>query len=100
MAGVGERMVEDRRLDLGRDPVRVRPLRAGQPVEQALGAKGLEVAADLVELLARVAHHLAGPADVLQLLGQFQQRQLAPCYLVLRGHVLLLMVGMVSANSS
>ena len=27
---------------------------------------------------------------VIQLLGQLQQRELAPCYFVLRGHVLLL----------
>lgn len=86
MAGMGEGVIEDRGLDLGRDPVRVRTLGAGQPVDQPLGAIGLEVAADLVELLARVAHHLAGAGNVGQLARQFEQRELATCYLVLAGH--------------
>ena len=47
-----KRMIEDRGFDLGRDPVGMRPLRPGQPVDQPVGAVGLEVAADLVELLA------------------------------------------------
>ena len=70
-------MVRHRRLDLGRDPVGVRPARAGQAADQPLGAVGLEVAADLVELLARVTHDHAGLGDVVQLLGQLQHRQLA-----------------------
>jgi hypothetical protein len=36
-----------------------------------LGAVGLEVATVLVELLARIAHHLASAADVAELLRQF-----------------------------
>lgn len=42
----------------------MRPLGAGQAVDQPFGAVGLEVASDLVELLARIAHHLAGAADI------------------------------------
>jgi hypothetical protein len=41
-------MIEHRLLDLG-GPVRMRPLGVGQAVD--VGAIGLEVAADLVELL-------------------------------------------------
>ncbi len=89
VAGMGERVVEHRRLDLGRHPVGVRAARAGQAVDQPVGAIGLEVAPDLVELLAAVAHHLAGPADVAEFLGEFEQAQLAPCYLLFRGHVAL-----------
>lgn len=51
MAGMGKGVVEHRLLDLRWDPVRVRPARAGQPVDKPVGAVGLEVAADLVELL-------------------------------------------------
>jgi len=89
VAGVGERMVEDRRLDLGRHPVGVRPAGAGQPIDQPLGPLGLEVPADLVELLPAVAHHPAGLADVAEVGGKLQQAQLAPCYLLVRGHVVL-----------
>ena len=81
-------MLQDGRLDLCRHPVRVRSARTGQSVDQPLGAVGLEVTTDLVKLLARVPHYLAGAAHVVQLLGELQQRQLASCYLVLRGHVL------------
>ena len=87
MAGMGERVVEDRLLDLGRHPVGVRAAGAGQPVEQPLGAVGLEVPADLVELLARIAHHPAGFADVAELGRELEQAALAPCYLLFRGHV-------------
>lgn len=75
VAGMFERMVEDRLLDLGRHPVRVRALGAGQPVEQPVGAIGLEVAADLIELLARIAHQLAGVGDVAEVGGELQQRR-------------------------
>jgi hypothetical protein len=39
-------------------------------VEQAFGAVGLEVAADLLELLAAVAHHPTGLGNVAQVGGQ------------------------------
>jgi hypothetical protein len=87
VAGMGQRMIEDRLLDLGADPVRVRGAGADQAVEQPVGAIGLEVPADLVELLARIAHHPAGLADVAELGGELEQAALAPCYLLFRGHV-------------
>lgn len=51
------------------DPVGVWVARAGDPVEQAVGAVGLEVTADLIELLATVADDAAGLADVAKLAG-------------------------------
>ena len=86
VAGMHQGVVEHGLLDLGRHPVGVRSLGAGQAVDQPLGAIGLEVASDLVELLARIAHHLAGAADIGEVGGEFQQRELAACYLVLGGH--------------
>ena len=87
VAGIGQCVIEHGLLDFGGDAIGVRPLRAGQTVDEAVGPIGLEVAPDLVELLAGVAHHLAGAADVGELRGEFEQRELAACYLVLRGHV-------------
>jgi hypothetical protein len=86
MAGMNQRMVEYGLLDLGGDPVGVRSPRAGKAVDQPLGAISLEVASDLVKLLAGIAHHLAVAADVGEVCSQFQQRELAACYLVLGGH--------------
>jgi hypothetical protein len=40
VAGMRQRMIEDRLLDLGRDPVGMGPLGAGQPVDQPLGPVG------------------------------------------------------------
>lgn len=62
---------------------------AGDPVEQAVGTVSLEVAPDLVELLAAVADDAAGLADIAELVGKLEQSELAPCYLLLRGHVVL-----------
>ena len=89
VAGMFQGVVQDGLLDLGRYPVGMRPSGAGHTVDQTVGAVSLEVATDLVELLSAVAHHLAGPGDVAEVGGQFQQRQFAPCYLLLRGHVAL-----------
>ncbi len=63
-------MLEHGLLDLGRYPVGMRAPGAGQPVDQPLGAIGLEVAPDLVKLLAGIAHQLAGPADI----GKFRRK--------------------------
>jgi len=90
VAGMGQAVLEDRLLDLGGHPVGVGRAGARHAVEQPVGAVGLEVAADLVELLAGIAHHLAGLADVPQVAREFEQAQLAPCYLLVRGHVVLL----------
>ena len=86
VAGMDECVVEHGLLDLGRDPVGMRSAWSGQPVDQPFGTIGLEVAADLVELLAGVTHQLAGAADIGEVGGQLQQRELATCYLVLGGH--------------
>ena len=59
MAGVGERMVEYCLLDLCGDAIGMRAFRPRQAVDEALGPVGLEIAPDLLELLAGVAHHLA-----------------------------------------
>lgn len=69
-----------------RRPGGVRSPRAGKAVDQPLGAVGLEIAAYLVKLLPGIAHHLAGAADIGEVCGQLQQRELAACYLVLGGH--------------
>ena len=89
VAGVGEGMIEDRRLDLCRHPVGVRPLDAGQTVEQPIGPVGLKVAPDLIEWLPTVAHHPARLADVAEIAGELQPAQLAPCYLLVCGYVVL-----------
>ena len=45
-------------------------------VQESLGANGLEVPADLVELLARIPHDLAGFGDVVEVGSEFQEREL------------------------
>ena len=89
VAGVGEGMIEDRRLDLGRHSVRVRSPSTGQAVEQSIGAVGLKVAPDLIELLSAVADHPTRLADVAEIAGQLQQAQLTTRYLLVCGHVVL-----------
>jgi hypothetical protein len=59
------------------------------PPDQAVRAVSLEVAPDLVELLTGIAHHFAGFGHIGKFGSKFQQRQLAPCYLLDRGHVAL-----------
>lgn len=80
-------MVEDRLLDFCGHTVGVRPARAGQAVDDGLAAAGLEVAANFVELLARVAHQHVGLRNVVEIVRKFEQRQLAACYLLMCGHV-------------
>ena len=70
MGWSGERVIEDGLLNLGSDPVGMSPFTAGEFVEQALGAIGLVVTANLVELLTAVADELAGFADVIELFGE------------------------------
>jgi hypothetical protein len=60
VAGMGKGVVEDRGLDFGRNAVRVRPLGAGQPIDQAIRPIGLEVPPDFIELLPGIADQLAG----------------------------------------
>ncbi len=70
MGWSGEGVIEDGLLNLGSDPVGMRPFAAGEFVEQALSPIGLVVTANLVELLAAVADELAGFADVIELFGE------------------------------
>ena len=86
MARMGEGVIEDRGRDLGRHTVMGGFLRAGRPVDQAIRPIGLEVPPDLVQMLPGIAHHFAGAAHIRQFAGEFEQRQLASCYLVFRGH--------------
>src|SRR5262249_31797778 len=44
---------------------------------------------DLIELLPAVADHPACLADVAEIAGKLQQAQLAACYLLVCGHVVL-----------
>jgi hypothetical protein len=66
MRGMSQAVIEDRLLDVVGHSVGMRWPSAGDPVEQAFGAVGLEVAADLLGVLAAVAHHPTGLADVAQ----------------------------------
>jgi len=80
VAGMGECMVENRFFDILGHPIRMGHAGAGDLVEQSVGAVCLEVPPDLVKLLAAVAHHPAGLADVAEVGGEFEQAELAPCY--------------------
>ncbi len=70
MGWSGEGVIEDGLFNLGSDPIGMSPFTAGEFVEQALGAIGLVVTANLIELLAAVADELAGFADVIELFGE------------------------------
>lgn len=89
VAGMCQGVLQDRLLDRFGHAVGVRVARPGQPIDQPVRAVGLEVAADLVELLAAVADHLAGLGHVAEVGRQLEQAELAPCYLLFRGHVAL-----------
>lgn len=70
MSWSGEGVIEDGLFNLRRNPVGMSPFTAGQFVEQSLGAIGLVVTANLIELLTAVADELAGFADVIELFGE------------------------------
>jgi hypothetical protein len=70
MGRSGEGVIEDGLLKLGSDTVGMSPFTARQFVEQALGAIGLVITANFVELLTAVANELAGFADVIKLFGE------------------------------
>lgn len=78
-------VIKDRRLNLGRYPVWMRPLRSGQPIVQPIGSIGLEVPPDLIKLLPRIPHDLAGSVLIRQFACKLKQRQLATRYLLFRG---------------
>ncbi len=66
----GEGIIEDGLLNLGRNPFEMSPFTAGQFVEQSLGAIGLVITANFVELLTAVADELAGFADIIEFFGK------------------------------
>ncbi len=49
----------------------MRPLGPRQAIDQAIGSVRLKVAADLVKLLAAIAHDLASLADVVEFVSKF-----------------------------
>ena len=61
---MGKGVVEDRGLNLGRNAVPVGGLRAGQPMDQATRAVGLEVPPAFRELLPGIADPLLGAAHI------------------------------------
>ena len=73
MGRPGEGVIEDGLLNLGSDPVGpvgMSPFTTGQFDEQSLGAIGLVITANFVELLTAVADELAGFADIIELFGE------------------------------
>ena len=73
VCGPVEAVLEDCVLDLLGESVGMGFSGARKPVDEAFGAEGLEVAADLVELLSGVSHELAGLGYVVEFVGQFKQ---------------------------
>ncbi|BBG84324.1 hypothetical protein AHGSH82_014690 [Aeromonas hydrophila] len=70
MGRPSEGVIEDGLLNLERNPVGMSPFTARQFVTQALGAIGLVITANFVELLTAVADELAGFADVIKLFSR------------------------------
>lgn len=70
MSWSGEGVIEDGLFNLGRNPIGMSPFTARQFVEQSLGAIGLVVTANLIELLTAVADEFAGFADIIELFGK------------------------------
>ena len=83
--GLFERQVDDDRLDLRRRAVGHQRLAARQLLQGKLPA-GLVEFLEAVEAVARVAHHLAGLADVAKLLGELQEPHLGANDLLVLGH--------------
>ncbi len=70
MSWSGEGVIEDGLFNLGRNPIGMSPFTTGQFVEQPLGAIGLVITANFVELLTAIANELAGFADIIELFGE------------------------------
>ena len=70
MSWSGEGVIEDGLFNLRSDRIGMSPFTPGQFVEQSLGAIGLVVTANFVELLTAVADELAGFADIIELFGE------------------------------
>ena len=87
MGGELQAVGEDGVLDLLGQAVGMGFLGAGEAVEEAFCTEGLEVAADLVELLPGVSHNLAGLGNVVEVGGEFEQAELAAGDFLFSGHV-------------
>ena len=68
-SGSGEGVIEDGLFNLRSDPIGMSPLHLAI-CRATLGAIGLVVTANFVELLTAVADELAGFADVIELFGE------------------------------
>ena len=75
-------------LDLRRDPVLQHRLLAADLLQRQLAAFVVQLL-EPVEAVAAVAHHLAGLADIAELLGQLQQADLGPDDLLFSRHGVL-----------
>ena len=62
----------DQHANISRHPVRMRPLAPGAG-PSAPRRRSPVIAPDVLELLARIAHQLAGSADVGKVLGELQR---------------------------
>src|SRR5207344_1301187 len=80
-----QRQLEDDGLDLWRRAVLQNRLAPCQLLQRQL-TTGLVEFLEPIEAVARVAHHLAGLADIAELLGQLQQPHFGANDLLLFGH--------------
>ena len=80
-----QRKLDDDRLDLGRRAVLQDRLAPRQLLQRQFAA-GVVKLLEAIEAVARVAHHLAGLADIAELLGQLQQPDLGADDLLFLGH--------------
>jgi len=71
VSGVIQAMLSDGLFHRLGHSVRMRTFGSWQAVQESLGAVGLEVTPDLVELLAAVAHDLTGFTDVAEFFSEF-----------------------------
>jgi len=75
-------VVEENLLQYLGKSTKMRIAGAANLVEESFGAEGLEVSADLVELLAGIAHDLAGFGDVVEVGSELQEGKLPTCRLL------------------
>ena len=80
-----QRKLDDDRLDLGRRAVFQDRLAPRQLLQRQFAA-GVVKLLEAIETVARVAHHLAGLADIAELPGQLQQPYLGADDLLFLGH--------------
>ena len=65
MGWMFQAVIQDSGLHRFFQPVGVRAFGAGETIQQPLGSKGLEVAADLIKWLSGVSHNLASLGNVI-----------------------------------